>query len=268
MAKKQFEVSAKIKIGYEIIFTILALATVTITLLDILEKLNLEKNIILSFLDNAITYIFIIDYFLRFFFSQNKKSFFKKNIPDLIAIIPFNSLFKALRIVKLFKVLKLVKLSKLTKLFRLFGLLARLHKKLKIVLNSHGLIYSIWFAAIVILLGAIGIYFAEKGQTVNTFQDSIWWAFVTATTVGYGDISPATQLGRFIAAILMLTGIGTIGLLTSSISAYFIQQNNLPPSLDSDICFNQKIIEETTNMSKEEVLEILNYIKFVKSKRN
>lgn len=267
MEKKQFEIPIKVKVIYEIIFTILALTSVIIAIIDILEKINLEKNIALSFIDNVITYIFITDYFSRLLFSKNKKIFLKKNIPDVIAIIPFNSLFKALRIVKLFKVLKLVKLGKMSKIFRLLGVIARFRKKLKIILNSHGLIYSFCFAAIVIFLGAIGIYFSEKGQTVNTFQDSIWWAFVTATTVGYGDISPATQIGRFIAAILMLTGIGTIGFLTSSISAYFIQQNDVPLTTDSDVNFNQRIIEETATMSKEEAIETLNYIKYLKSKR-
>lgn len=51
----------------------------------------------------------------------------------------------------------------------------------------------------------------------------MWWSLVTATTVGYGDISPASPMGRMIAALLMVVGIGTIGMVTGSIATYFIQ---------------------------------------------
>lgn len=55
-----------------------------------------------------------------------------------------------------------------------------------------------------------------------SFQDALWWSFVTTTTVGYGDLSPVTGLGRIVAAVLMLVGIGLIDSLTSSITTFFI----------------------------------------------
>ena len=57
-----------------------------------------------------------------------------------------------------------------------------------------------------------------------TFPDALWWAFVTATTVGYGDISPSSGIGRIIAAVLMLVGIGLLGALTSSITSFFLKE--------------------------------------------
>ena len=74
------------------------------------------------------------------------------------------------------------------------------------------------------------IHFAE-GMSIS---DGIWWSFVTATTVGYGDISPATPFGRSIAAILMLVGIGLIGSLTSTITALFFHRNESKPSSTKD----------------------------------
>lgn len=119
---------------------------------------------------------------------------------------------------------------------------------------------------LIIFLGAIGIYITEKGITVNNFQDAIWWSFVTSTTVGYGDISPSTQFGRVIAALLMLTGIGTIGMVTSSISVYFIWFDNSKVEInDGEIFENlQKQIETLTN---DEAVETLNYINYLKTKR-
>ena len=73
---------------------------------------------------------------------------------------------------------------------------------------------------ICIILGGIAIHFAE-GMSI---ADGLWWSFVTATTVGYGDISPTTISGRIVAMILMIVGIGLIGSLTSTITALFFQR--------------------------------------------
>lgn len=83
--------------------------------------------------------------------------------------------------------------------------------------------------ALTILLGATGFYFAEVGTnpTVHNYGDSLWWAIVTITTVGYGDIYPATPSGRFIGALLMIMGVGTVGIWTAAIAAYLIRSNRL-----------------------------------------
>ena len=64
-------------------------------------------------------------------------------------------------------------------------------------------------------------YLTEPG--VNTFGDGIWWALVTVTTVGYGDITPSTTLGRFVASALMFLGLGLIATVTAIVSAKFTQ---------------------------------------------
>ncbi len=53
-----------------------------------------------------------------------------------------------------------------------------------------------------------------------TFPDALWWSYVTATTVGYGDLSPVSTGGRIIASLLMLTGIGFLSLLTGTIASF------------------------------------------------
>ena len=171
------------------------------------------------------------------------------------------------RIAKLLRLTKFSKVLKISKLFRLFGVSTRMHKKIKGILNSNGLNYSLWFAMFIIFLGAIGIYITERDVTVKSFQDAIWWSFVTSTTVGYGDISPSTHFGRFIAALLMLTGIGTIGMVTSSISVYFIKSEN---DTVVDVADDDKISAlriQIEDLSNEEVTEVSNYIGYLKSKR-
>lgn len=82
------------------------------------------------------------------------------------------------------------------------------------------------FAAATVLLGATGVFVFEAGvnQNIQTFGDAVWWAIVTATTVGYGDVSPTTAEGRIIAVLLMLVGIGVIGIFTATVAAYFFTQ--------------------------------------------
>jgi voltage-gated potassium channel len=83
------------------------------------------------------------------------------------------------------------------------------------------------FGVATILLGAAGVFVAEEGQNraIGSFGDALWWAIVTATTVGYGDVSPVTVEGRIIAVVLMLTGIGMIGVFTATVASFFFEQD-------------------------------------------
>lgn len=150
--------------------------------------------------------------------SNDKKDFVKNNVLDLIAIIPFTSLFKIFRV---FKILKVLRALKILKLARLSAYFARFYIRVKFFFEINGLKYMVFVSLSCIVAGGIAIHFVEG----MTFFDGIWWSFVTATTVGYGDISPATPAGRVIAAILMIAGIGLIGSLTSTLTALFYQRH-------------------------------------------
>ena len=76
------------------------------------------------------------------------------------------------------------------------------------------------FTGFSIVMGALSIMTREP--RMPKFGDALWWALVTATTVGYGDISPETSGGRIVASILMIVGIGLIGMITGSIATYFV----------------------------------------------
>jgi voltage-gated potassium channel len=98
------------------------------------------------------------------------------------------------------------------------GLRLRVH-----ILRPHRLHYAAVSTGMIIALGALGIFAVEHGvnDRIQTMGDALWWAVVTATTVGYGDVSPVTGEGRFIAVALMLLGIAFIGVFTATISSYF-----------------------------------------------
>jgi voltage-gated potassium channel len=87
--------------------------------------------------------------------------------------------------------------------------------------------YTALVAVAVVFLGAFGVFVFESGtnKSIGSFGDALWWAIVTATTVGYGDVSPVTAEGRIIAVVLMLTGIGVIGIFTATVASVFFEQD-------------------------------------------
>lgn len=228
------------KLIYELTICSLAIVSVIFAITDMVHVLPDYLFII----DKIIYLIFVIDYISRLTLSKNKKSFMKQNILDLIAILPVGSAIRVFRAVKIFRFAKIAKLMKLTKLFTVSG---RLIGKCKKFLDTNGFKYMLIISFVFILIGGSLISYFEG----MTLVDGIWWAFVTATTVGYGDISPNTGIGRIIACILMITGIGLIGSLTSSITTYFMSGNNNTAS-NGRVDFVIKMYNELNEQEKEE----------------
>lgn len=111
-----------------------------------------------------------------------------------------------------------------------------------------------------IALGGIAIHFAEG----MSFFDGIWWSFVTATTVGYGDISPTTPAGRAVASVLMIVGIGLIGSLTSTITALFFHRHeeSLKTDAKSQIIQTvQRQLDDFENLTDDDIETICQTIK-------
>lgn len=208
---------------YQIATVVLAVVSVILALADLLGA-SIVRAVWYVPLDTAILVLFAVDYVVRFVCATQKKVFFKQSIFDLIAIIPFNAIFSLFRVFRIFRILRILKVIKLAKLARFIGAGGRLKVRVNGFLRTNGLIYILYLNIASVLLGAIGIYLLEKGTTVQSYGDAIWWAFVTATTVGYGDIAPATPAGRCIAAVLMICGIGLISMLTGTIATYFTQK--------------------------------------------
>ena len=102
----------------------------------------------------------------------------------------------------------------MTRIRNLFGLLETLFnsRRLRTIL-----------AALIFFIFLFGYLFYVSEPDVRNIGDGIWWALVTITTVGYGDITPVTTLGRIVASSLMLLGLGLIATITAIVSAKFIQ---------------------------------------------
>lgn len=236
---------------YDLLFGGLAIVAVCFAVCDMTTGCSaVQRNI-----DFVINLVFIVDYALRLLISKNKKEFFRNNILDLIAIIPFNSLFKVFRVFKIFKMLKLLKLAKASARF------GRLYKRVKFFFDLNGFKYMVVSTLICIIIGGISIHYAEG----MSFVDGFWWSFVTATTVGYGDISPSTIPGRIIATILMIVGIGLIGSLTSTITALFFQKHEQKSDTTQDMLIKsiQEQLDNFDSLSDDDLKTICNTLVFL-----
>ncbi len=99
-------------------------------------------------------------------------------------------------------------------------------KKARLLFSRVGRVAIV--AGSVMIVGAMVAYYAEHptNDEFATFGDSIWWAIVTLTTVGYGDIVPETTTGRIVAVMIMLTGVAVLGLLAGTLASFFRLQPN------------------------------------------
>lgn len=196
-------------IGYELAMAFLSIISIVLIVLDYAKGIDITVYPY-NLLDNSILSIFTLDYFIRLIISKNKRTFFINNIWDLLSIIPVNQIFYFFRATRVFRILRLLKLLRLV---RLVGLTGRLRK----FINTNGLIYYIYISIVVLIIGASMYSISEKVD----FVTALWWSITTATTVGYGDISPTTTIGKLAAIMVMIIGIGFVGMLTSSISSFF-----------------------------------------------
>ncbi len=138
---------------------------------------------------------------------------------DLISSIP------ALEYVRPGRALRLIRLLRILRAFR----------STKVLLNhvfrrkAQGAFTTALIVAILMLLfSSIAILQVENAENsnINTAEDALWWAFVTITTVGYGDKFPVTTEGRIIAGFLMTTGVGLFGIFTGYVASLFVEDKS------------------------------------------
>ncbi len=146
--------SRHVSIVYEAAMAVLALIAVFIAFLDLTQRISVSASISLYYIDTGILIIFAIDYFTRLVFSKDKRKFFTQNILDLLAIIPFNSLFRAFRLARLLRLIRFVRILKAASLLILFK---RCVSKADAFVQTNGFVYILYLTIVTIALGSAGI---------------------------------------------------------------------------------------------------------------
>lgn len=249
------------KIIYEILMMFLAVVIVVTTVIQLTITLPKNINVLLEGIDTIIYYIFVLDYFIRLVLSKNKWEFIKNNKIDLITIIPFTTLFVSFRVVRFLKVTDILKTTKTLKASVFISNIAKKGKKL---LKTNNFIYFVIITATFIISCATLISIFEN----ISFKDALWWSFVTTTTVGYGDIAPTSDFGRVVAVVLMLTGVTFMGLLTGTISTYFLRKDNTIERCDlkkETINSIKNKLDNIEEISDEDVEDIISMIRIIRN---
>jgi voltage-gated potassium channel len=161
--------------------------------------------------ERVVALLFTMEYFARWWKSEDRRRypFSAMSVVDLVAIIPFYVGFFItgpwLGIIRALRVLRVVKLCRYNRtLQKLDDSIWKVRKQLLAVAEV---------VVIVIVLGSVLMHVVEgpQGKTFATIGNSAWWCFVTLTTVGYGDAYPNTGLGKVMAAVIMVVGLGIMG---------------------------------------------------------
>jgi voltage-gated potassium channel len=209
----------------DVVMVALSLISIGLLLFEVTADLNQHQAQALEYADFTIACIFLLEFSIRLLKAENRRTFLRRHWWELLASIPITSqLTQALRVLRLLRIFRLVRLLRLV----------RFAVRLKIILENSAkfadqtyLIYITTISGIVIIASALGFYYleADKNPNVRGVWDCFWWAVVTITTVGYGDVYPVTDGGRVLAMFLMLGGITTLSATTATITAHMINRS-------------------------------------------
>jgi voltage-gated potassium channel len=136
----------------------------------------------------------------------------------LIIVVSFPLLPELFASVRLLRLTRLTRVLRILRLARLAAILSRGGQAAGAIFRKRGLGYMALLTAL-LTLGVGGAFAILEDEPIG---DGLWWAIVTITTVGYGDVLPETPAGRIAGAMLMVLGIGFVALVTASIAAHFV----------------------------------------------
>ncbi|WLP90129.1 potassium channel family protein [Gordonia sp. NB41Y] len=151
--------------------------------------------------------VFGIDYLVRLMLAPQRGRWFFRHLPDLaIVVLP---VLRPLRLVSL------------------VILVGTLQKAIGGAIRGKVIVYTVASAVLLIYVASLAVYESERSHAdavITSFGDAVWWAFVTVTTVGYGDFAPVSVTGRVVAVLLMIGGISLIGVVTATLASWIVQR--------------------------------------------
>ncbi|GAB4014027.1 potassium channel family protein [Spirosoma migulaei] len=211
---------------------VLSVYVVLALLIRELVPMHEQTRQLLDQIDTGICLYFLYDFFLRLYQAPNKWKFLQWGWIDLLASIPALDWFRLGQLVRVFRILRMVRSFRSIRDFLNYLFRNRANGTLAVVLLS---------SVLLMIFGAVAILYAERVPEANikTPSDALWWAFVTITTVGYGDKFPVTTFGRLIAAVLMVAGVGLFGTFTGYVANFFVEDEQEQTDNDMKILISE-----------------------------
>jgi len=215
--------------NFDIILLISIIASVTVVMLDSVSEINLAIGNWLNYLEWFFTVIFTVEYIVRIIVSRHrvKYVFTFYGIIDLLSILPsylsliftgshYLIIIRILRMLRVFRILKLTRFMKASDVL----LVSLRQSKYKII------VFLEVVMATVIIMGSLMYLIEGPEHGFTSIPRGIYWAIVTLTTVGFGDITPGTVAGQFLASLIMILGYSIIAVPTGIISAEMVKTSH------------------------------------------
>ena len=249
------------------IFDIILLAFIIISVLGVIldsdKEIHLKYGSTLSIIEWIFTIFFTIEYILRIYSSRRRKKYILSamGIIDLLSIIPtYLTLIFSGPIGHLID----IRILRLIRVFRIFQLTPYLRSghRMQIALRSSRpkiIVFILYISLVVVVLGTLMYIVEGQKNGFESIADSIYWAVVTLTTVGYGDVVPHTALGKSISVLIMLLGYAIIAVPTGIVSAEFAKN-------DQEQLRNQEEMMEKDNQIISKENEIINKLNSLERK--
>lgn len=204
-------------------FFILAVSVLSIANLAIVAVLPFRSQSwwLVTFVDTALTIIFVVDFVLRFTSAPSKRRYMRHGggVFDLLACLPGLRIFRLMRIVRAIRVVR-----------RLGG--PRVLRELRAGIASGTLYFVVFFGIFVLeFVGLLVLHFEEDapGANITTGGDALWWGYVTATTVGYGDQFPVTTGGRLVGILMLTVGVALFATFSGFLANLFLSAKRAEP---------------------------------------
>ncbi|MBS5951559.1 MAG: two pore domain potassium channel family protein [Clostridium sp.] len=226
---------------YELFIGLLSLMSGIFIIIDLMYRLPVSVISIAYTIILINSVIFVFDYIIILILDTHKKRKVNINFLDLLSIIPIQVILQITILIKNRDDFINVDIPiNIIKFIFIIIYLLKFKNKIRgaVILNSFN--HMIIITTIILVLTSVIIALLED----MTFLDALWWSVVTFTTVGYGDVLLATSIGKIVAILLMIFGIGFIGVTTSTLAAYII---------------NKEINFKRSETFREETLEYIKY---------
>ena len=187
--------------------TIAAVAFLIAYAWEVIGNLQGDSGLVAELVIAATWGVFVMDYVVNLVLAPHRRVWFRTHIFDLLIVV--------------------LPILRPLRLLRLITILSVLQRTAGAAFRARVVTYVIGASVLLIFVASLAVLDAERsvaGASITTFWDALWWAFVSITTVGYGDYSPLSAQGRAIAVGLMLGGVALLGVVTATLASWIVEQ--------------------------------------------
>ena len=268
----------KTSLYVDIFLISLILLNIVAVLLETVDSIYNQYKLPFLIFERLSTFIFLVEYIMRVWVSiEARKDNDSTLITRLKYMITWPAIIDLLAVLsgllpmffevdlRLLRALRMIRLLKFSRYFKVMNLLLGVLKE-----EKQSFLAAMFLLVIAMLIASTGIYIFEKDAQPDKFgsiPESMWWAIATLTTIGYGDVTPITGMGKLFGAIIAIIGIGTVALPSGILASGFSDQlkrrqskyeNELNKALQDGVITNKERskltkIAEDMNLSEDQI---------------